>query len=353
VAPEHRLVGQVGTEGVLYHFQEKRNPVRDPLRGHYLEDRPWDRDLALHRDIGVEVDAVEALKIPYDLLGVHSDTHQITEKIKQSQPDVIFNLVESFNGKSENDRDIASFFELQGIPFTGCGPTGLTLCKNKGVSKEILSFHRIRVPKFVTLPKNKKPKRPKHLDFPLFIKPLRDEASYGISQASFVENDEDFINRVNFIHDTMKQDAIAEEFIAGRELYVSVLGNRQLKVFPVREIRFGEVPDDEPKIATYKAKWDEAYRKRWGIKNQFAGPLPNGLGERIEKTCKKIYRLLSIRGYARLDLRLTTDGQLVFIEANPNPVLAKHEDFSQSAQKAGLEYPSLIDKILNLATYDI
>jgi D-alanine-D-alanine ligase len=126
------------------------------------------------------------------------------------------------------------------------------------------------------------------------------------------------------------------------------MGNHRLQVFPIRELVFTEVPQDEPKFATYKAKWDESYRKRWGIKNQFAEGLDSGLVSRIERVCKRIYHLLVIDGYARMDLRLTPTQEIVFIEANPNPILAMEEDFAQSALKAGIPYPKLIQKILEL-----
>ena len=303
------------------------------------------------KDWETEADIIAALKaldIPFDVLGVFDDTEILSQKIRQYRPFFIFNLVERFRGRSELDRDVASLFQLMDLPFTGCGPTGLTLCKNKALSKEILSFHRIRTPQFVRLPRKKPIRRPRRLKFPIFVKPLKEEASMGIAQASFVENDDQFTERVRFIHDQMDQCAIAEEYIEGRELYVSLLGNKKLQVFPVREIKFMQVPEDEPKFASYKAKWDEAYRERWGIRNQFAGPLPNGTWPKIQKFCKKIYRLLSIRGYARLDLRLTPEGEIVFLEANPNPILSKEEDFAESAMKAGLTYPGLIEQIMNL-----
>ncbi len=139
---------------------------------------------------------------------------------------------------------------------------------------------------------------------------------------------------------------IAEEYIAGRELYVSLLGDRRLQVFPIRELVFREVPPDEPQIATYRAKWDEDYRKRWGLENQFAEGLEPALVTQIERVCKRIYRLLTIDGYARIDLRLTTTNEVYFIEANPNPILAADEDFALSAGQAGLPYPQLIDRII-------
>ena len=188
--------------------------------------------------------------------------------------------------------------------------------------------------------------RPRQLKFPLLVKPVKEEASYGISQASFVENDDQFRERAAFIHEKHDADVIAEEYIEGRELYVSVVGNRRLTVFPIRELVFRDVPPNEPKIATYSAKWDEEYRKRKGLQNQFAEDLDPALVTHIEETCKHIYRLLTIDGYARIDLRLTAANELYFIEANPNPILAADEDFALSAGKAGLSYPQLIDRII-------
>src|SRR5262249_38684613 len=192
---------------------------------------------------------------------------------------------------------------------------------------------------FTVIARGKRIQRPRRLRFPILVKPLKEEASYGIAQASFVETDEQFKDRVQFIHEKYDNDVIAEEYIEGRELYVSLLGNHRLQVFPIRELVFREVPPDEPKIATYKAKWDEEYRKRWGLQNQFAEALDPALVAGIEQTCKRIYHLLTIDGYARLDLRLTPDNQVYFIEANPNPMLAADEDFAQSALKSGLPYP--------------
>ncbi|HTL46831.1 MAG TPA: hypothetical protein VL688_02075 [Verrucomicrobiae bacterium] len=314
-------------------------------------DQDYTEDLK-QPDWETEADVIKALQAlghDYQLLGLYEDTRILLEKIKQYPPTVIFNLVERFRNDAAHDRDIVSLFKLLDVPFTGCNPTGLTLCKNKALSKQILSYARIPVPNFAILPRGKTIRRPKRLDFPIFIKPLKEEASLGIAQASFVENDTQFKDRVAFIHETLDQDVIAEGYIEGRELYVGVIGNKRLEVFPVREMRFNEVPEDEPKFASYKAKWDENYRKKWGIVNQFAGVLPAGAQLKIEILCKKIYQLLSISGYARLDLRLTPSGEIVFIEANPNPILSAEEDFAASAAKAGTTYPQLIQKIINLS----
>ncbi len=279
-------------------------------------------------------------------LAIFDDLDLLRQKLQSFAPDVLFNLADEFKRNPGFDQNIVSLLEMQGVPFTGCGATGLTLCKHKGISKKILGYHRIHVPNFVVIGRGQRIARPRQLKFPILIKPVKDEASYGISQASFVETDEQFRERVSFIHEKHGSDAIAEEYIVGRELYVSLMGNLRLTVFPIRELVFREVPPNEPKIATYRAKWDEEYRKRWGLQNQFAEGLEPALVARIEETCKRIYRLLTIDGYARIDLRLTAANEVYFIEANPNPILAADEDFAQSAGKAGLEYPQLIDRII-------
>lgn len=282
-------------------------------------------------------------------LGVFDEPGLILDEVKAHPPDVVFNLTEHFNNRSAYDQNVASLLEMLGVRYTGSGPTGLTLCKNKGMTKEILAYHRIRFPAYAIFPPGATIRRPKRLAFPLFIKPLQEEASYGISQDSFVDNDESFEERVRFVHERMNQEALAEEYIEGRELYVSILGNRRLQVFPIREVIFSEVPEGRPRFSTFKAKWDDAYRQRWGIQNIFAQPLPEGIAERIAQICKKVYRVLRIRGYGRIDLRVAPDGDIVILEANPNPNLADDDEFAQSALKAGVIYEGLIQRILALA----
>lgn len=318
------------------------------------------RATTLNQDLGPELKtadwkteaavlaALEELGHPHEQLAIFDDLDLVRQKLQTFSPDVIFNLADQFRNNRSFDQHIVAFLTMGDIPFTGCGSTGLTLCKHKGISKKILHYHRIHTPDFVIIPRGKRIARPKRLKFPILVKPLKEEASYGISQASFVETDEQFKERVEFLHQNTDNDVIAEEYIEGRELYVSLIGNHRLQVFPIRELVFREVPPDEPKIATYKAKWDEAYRERWGLDNRFAEGLEPALVRHIESVCKRIYHLLTIDGYARIDLRMNAKNELYFIEANPNPALAPDEDFAQSALKAGLAYPQLIDRIARL-----
>ena len=236
---------------------------------------------------------------------------------------------------------------MQELPFTGCGSTGLTFASTRAFQRKSCSYHGIHVPDFVVIPRGQRIARPKQLKFPILVKPVKEEASYGISQASFVESDEQFRERVALIHEKYDSDVIAEEYIDGpRNLREP---DRQHTVDGASHSASwfsGRCRLTSRRSRPIKAKWDEEYRKRWGLENQFAEDLDPQLVTQIEETCKRIYRLLTIDGYARIDLRLTADNRVYFIEANPNPILADDEDFALSAGKAGLPYPQLIDRIV-------
>ena len=171
-----------------------------------------------------------------------------------------------------------------------------------------------------------------------------EEGSVGIAQASYVENDEQLKERVALLHEKTGGDAIAEQFIDGRELYVSILGNTRLTVLPTRELTFSNTDNSIQRMATYKVRWDHNYRDRWGIDYQFARILPNGVEERIVKICKRAYKILDLNGYARFDLRMSQEGKVYLIEANPNPGIAHNDDCALAAEKAGLEYNHLIQR---------
>jgi len=312
-----------------------------------------DQDLSAElktEDWSSEADVLKALrKLGHrtEYLAIFDDLDLLRQKILYFKPDVIFNLCDQFNNNRAFDQNIAAYLELSGVPFTGCGAAGLTLAKHKGISKKILAYHGLRVPRFVTIPFGTRIVRPKQLEFPLVVKPLNEEASLGISQSSLVETDVQFKKRVRFLRANYGHDVIAEEYIHGRELYVSLLGDRKLRVFPIREILFQDVPEGQPRIASYRAKWDYEYRWKWGIDNQFARLRP-ALKRKIQRYGRQAFQLLKLNGYVRMDLRITPEEEIVFIEANPNPILARHEDFSHAAVKSGLKYHELIQAILRI-----
>jgi len=281
------------------------------------------------------------------LFAITDNLESLVHAVRSFSPDIVFNQAEQFAGDSAQEKNVLALFEMLNVPFTGTASVGITLCKNKALTKKILTHHRLKTPDFKVFHQNSRIGKNTKLKYPLIVKPLREESSYGISMNSFVENDKALFERVQYVQGSLNQDVIVEEYVQGRELYVGVLGNHRLHVFPPREMVFGEIPEEEPKIATFKAKWDEKYRKKWGIKNRFA-TLSDLLHLKIEKMCKKVYGALYLQGYARLDLRLTSEGEVVVIEVNPNPFIAKEEDFALAAAKAGFTYEALIQKILHL-----
>lgn len=296
------------------------------------------------------INALNNLGHEVQVVAVESDITPIRETVEEWSPHIAFNLLEDFAGYSALDYYVVSYLDMLGVPYTGCNPRGLLLGRDKALSKKILSYHRIKVPEFAVFQKGKKikPSQLNNLAFPLIVKSLIEQGSVGISQASYVTGPEELRNRVMQLHEMLDGDVIAEQYIEGRELYVTVLGNQRLEVLPIRELIFGEVEEDRPKMATYKVKWDPEYRERWGIDYQFAKALPDGLDEYIPKLCKRIYRNLDLSGYARMDLRLTDSGRLYLLEANPNAAIANNEDVAYSAERVGYSYEQLIQKIINL-----
>jgi len=300
-------------------------------------------DWATERDV---LEALTALGHEVSTVGIFNDIAPLTKMAEEFKPEIVFNMAEHFNNNTSYERDVVALLEMLGLPFTGTGPLGLSLCKNKGVMKKLMAYHHIRSPKFFVLHRNKKVAVPAGLQYPFIIKPATEDGSYGIAQSSFVETPEALAERVKFVHDTMNQSALVEEYVEGRELYISMLGLDRIRVLPPRELVFGKIPEDKPKIATFKAKWDETYRKNWDIKNRFANPLAEGTMEKIAKLSRRVYRILNIRGYGRVDLRLTEKNEIMIIEANPNPAIGKEDELAPSAEKDGIPYPALIQRIL-------
>ncbi len=289
------------------------------------------------RDMGHEVRVV----------GVKDDLTVIREAVTEWKPHIAFNMLENFHEVGVFDQNVVSYLELLRVPYTGCNPRGLMLSRDKALSKTLLAYHRIPVPEFAVFRVGRAIQRPKRLAFPLIVKSLTQEASIGISQASVVDDDEKLRERARFIHQRIGTDAIVERFVEGRELYVGVLGNHKLTVFPVWELRFTKMPEELHRIATESVKWSTKYQQRHGIQTGPAKDLPEGIEDRIRHLCRRVYRTLELSGYARIDLRLAPDGRVYVLEANANPQLAYGEDFAESAEHAGLSYEALMQRILN------
>src|SRR6266849_2176266 len=281
-------------------------------------------------------------------LGVQDEIKPIRDAIESWKPDVVFNLLEQFHGEAVYDQNVASYLELLRIPYTGCNPRGLMLARGKDLAKKLLAYHRIPLPAFAVFPMRRKVRRPARLGLPLIVKSLNEDASLGISQASVVDSDDKLVERVTFIHESIGTAAIAEQYIEGRELYVGVLGNERLRVFPIWELEFGTMAQGARPIATEKVKHDLQYQEQHGIEVGPAKDLSPQLVEAIKRAAKRIYRTLDLDGYARIDFRLSADGIPYYIEANPNAEIARSEEFASAAKHDGLDYPDLIQRILAL-----
>ena len=281
-------------------------------------------------------------------LGLSDSLSELRRAVSEWRPEIVFNLLEEFDGIVTYDQHVVAFLELMHLPYTGCNPRGMLLSRDKVLSKQLLTYHRVPTPQFLVFPRGKTVRIPKKLRFPLFVKSNTDDASRGIAQASVVADARQLVERIAFIHEQTSSDALVEEYIEGRELYVGVLGNDRLKVLPVWEMTFGSLPENLPAIATRKVKWDRRYQEKYGISTAAATDLPEGTLARLEKMSKRIFRALHLTGYARMDFRLRPDGQLFVLEANANPNLSADEDFAQSAQKAGMKYADLLLRILQL-----
>jgi D-alanine-D-alanine ligase len=296
-----------------------------------------------------EHDVLQTLReLEHDVhpLGVKDDLGGIRQANDEFKPHIAFNLLEAFHEVGTFDQNVVSYLELLRLPYTGCNPRGMLLARDKSLSKKLLQYHRIPVPEFQMVPRGRKPRLSKKLTFPLIVKSLTQEASIGISQASVVEDEPKLRERVQFIHESIGTDAIVEQYVEGRELYCGVLGNQRVQVLPVWEMTFANMPESQHRIATERVKWSAKYQAKMGIATGEAEDLPGDTAARVQHISKRVYKTLELSGYARIDLRLDTSGRIHVLEANPNPQIARLEDFAQSAEAAGLPYPQLLQRIL-------
>jgi len=294
------------------------------------------------------ISTLSAMGHEVNTLPVHDDLSEIRRLVTEWKPHIAFNLLEGFDDITIFDQNVVSHLELLKLPYTGCNPRGLLMARDKSLSKKLLAYHRIPVPEFEVFRIGRPIRRPKRLPFPLIVKSLTQEASIGISQASVVDSDEKLKERVAFIHESIGTAAIVEQYIEGRELYVGILGNQALQAMPVWELFFTNMPEGAKRIATDRVKWSVKYQKKYGIDSGPARDLPEAQAEGIQHLCKRAFRALELSGYARIDLRFEDNGNVWVLEANPNPQIAKGEDFAASAEKIGLSYETVLQRIINL-----
>lgn len=329
---------------VLYDLPELIAEHEDPRYLIDHDDRPTERDV---------VRAIKRLGMDLHVHGVFNDMPALISKIALIKPDVIFNLCETYYGDRSHEGDIASILELSGVPYTGSRPAALHLCKDKGTTKKIAGWDDVRVPAFKMFSRDnfKFEQFPSH--FPLIVKPLNREASEGISKASIVHDWSACEERAYWVASKLKSDVIVEEYIHGREVYMGIINiNGALQTLPPRELFFENLDKDEPMVATFRAKWDDNYRAKWGISTSKAAALSPRQLEQLSSQTIKIFKSLGLNGYARIDWRIAPDGVPVFLEANPNPALSHDDDFAKAAKSAGVSYQDLVAHIISAAITD-
>jgi D-alanine-D-alanine ligase len=298
--------------------------------------------MAFLREAGHEVRA----------LGLYDNLAELRQEISSWKPDITFNLLQEFQGIVTYDQHIVAFLELMRQPYTGCNPRGMMLSRDKVLTKQLMAWHRIPTPQFALFRRGRPYRLSAKLRYPLFVKSATEDASLGISQASIVEDRVRLRERIDFIHESTKTDALVEEYIEGRELYVGLCGNDRLRTFPVWEMNFGTLPKLMSGIATRRVKWNLKYQQKHGIETGRAAGLSEATEENLSRLSKRIYRALHMTGYARMDFRMRADGSIFLLEANCNPNLSNGEDFAarccgsrhqlwQPARKAGPPRPGL------------
>ncbi|HEX6050975.1 MAG TPA: ATP-grasp domain-containing protein [Gemmatimonadaceae bacterium] len=283
---------------------------------------------------------------------VGSSIEPVVRALTEERPDLVFNLAESFAGKSALESNIAALLNLLDLRYTGSSPAGLLVAGDKTLSKKVLSFHGIRTPEFATVYRGMVDWAGE-VQFPLIVKPPQEDASLGITQKSIVRDVKELLEKIAELQSEYQQPALAEQFIDGREFYVGVLGNANARALPVIELDFSKYPTDRPRIASWEAKWgdegDEKGAEFEGTESVFPESLPDELRDRLQKAAVDAFHALRLRDYARVDMRVTENGDVYVIEVNPNCYLEAKSEFARAAERDGLSYDALIAQIVELA----
>jgi D-alanine-D-alanine ligase len=319
---------------VLLHTKDAADPPEDPVLGQLEEALRARGDVAVRLAVDAEVEPVVAA-------------------LRREQPDLIFNLAESFAGKSALESNVAALLNLMGLRYTGSSPAGLIIAGDKTLTKKVLSFHGIKTPQFATVYRGSVDWAG-NLHFPVIIKPPQEDASLGITSKSVVRDVKGLLETIERMQKEFDQPALVEEFIDGREFYVGVIGNANVQALPVIELDFSGFPADRPKIASWEAKWGEdgegSGAEFAGTKSIFPENVAPELVEKMQRAAIDSFDALRLRDYARIDLRVTDAGDVYVIEVNPNCYLERESEFARAAAKGGMEYPALIERIIELAT---
>lgn len=262
--------------------------------------------------------------------------------------DLIFNLTESFGEDDTADFKIAGFLELLGKRYTGSGTHGLMLAQDKAIAKKIFAFHGIRTPVFAKSFRGRLDFS-HDLQFPVIVKPAREDGSIGIEFSAVVSSIKELMERIDWLHQHFDSPVLIEEYVEGRELYVGVLGNDKPEALPIVELDLSKLPEGTPKIAAAEVKWGKGTRAYRDTKSVIPTDLPDETVALAQRTAIAAYQALELRDYGRVDMRLQADGAVQVIEVNPNPWLSSRAELAMAARKSGRTYPQLVMEIVDLA----
>ena len=283
-----------------------------------------------------------------NILAVHDDARKLIDGLNEREPELIFNLMETFGKTQLGAVGLVGLLELINLPYTGVGPGEMFLQEDKAITKKILAFERIPYPDFAVFSMNADLETVGNLRFPLFVKPLRMDASIGINGKSLVRSTKELMQRVAAIH-KLKDSALVEEFVDGREFFVGVIGNQEPRALPIVEIDFSGLPEGAPKVLDARAKWNKRSVEYKGTKAVFPTDMPDELKAKLEQVALNAYRALRVRDYGRVDLRMSDTGEIYVLEVNASCYLEKSAEFAMAAERAGIPYPQLIRQIAESA----
>jgi D-alanine-D-alanine ligase len=269
--------------------------------------------------------------------------------LSRTDCDLVFNLAESFADDDTADFKIAAFLELLGKKYTGTGTHGLMLAQDKAVAKKIFAFHGIHTPVFAKSFRGRLDFS-HDLQFPVIVKPAREDGSIGIEFSAVVNSIKELMERMDWLHAHFDSPVLIEEYIDGREMYVGVIGNDKPEALPVIELDLSKLPDGTPRIAAAEVKWGKGTKAYRDTKSAVATDLSDETVAALQQTAVAAYQALELRDYGRVDMRLQPNGKVHVIEVNPNPWLSSRAEFAMAARKSGRTYPQLIEEIIDLAT---
>ncbi|MEX2179122.1 MAG: ATP-grasp domain-containing protein [Gemmatimonadaceae bacterium] len=303
--------------------------------------------------------ALEVLGHTASRIAVDADVTPVVDALRKAQPELVFNLTESFAGISSLDSNVAALLNLLDLRYTGSSPSGLMIAGDKSLTKKVLRFHGIRTPEFATVYRGSVDWAG-DIRFPVIVKPPQEDASIGITGASVVRDLKELFERIDALQSEFHQPVLVEEYVEGREFYVGVLGNAQPEALPVMEMDFSGLPAGATRIASWEAKWgvdgtgteaEAAQSVEFaGTKSVIPTDLDDDAIERMQATAVDVFDALRLRDYARVDLRVTEAGEIFVIEVNPNCYLERNAEFARAAVESGMTYHALIARIIELAS---